>query len=340
MNVRLAIGSDRAAWDSLVTTASANSFLQAWAWGDVQKEVGISIRRYCIEHEGSLVGVAQVLTRDLPLGRSWLYIPRGPVVHDQNLFASALTTLQQELQKRTSETRAIFVRIDPPIQTAAIENMGWKKSEREVQPQHTLVLDLVTSEDELLAKMHSKTRYNVRLAEKKGVTVRFSSDPNDIDIFLQLSKEVTDRSGFRYHPDHYYRSIMNVLSQENSGVSVELAIAEHDGEALAAHMMVYAGGRATYAHGASSLEKRSFMAPLLVYWETIKRAKERGCTTYDFFGVAPPNADSSHAWSGITRVKKGFGGVYESYVGAYDFVLEPAQYVLFNTARRIRRLLP
>ena len=341
MNVRIASDADKEAWNHLVESSPIGSFFQMWSWGDIQKKAGLTILRYCIESEGNLVGVAQVYVRPIAFGRSWLYIPRGPVVREITQFAHALTALQQELEKQSDELGAIFVRIDPVLQNSSLmNNTAWKKAEREVQPQHTFVLDLRKTEEELLSNMHSKTRYNIRLAQKKGVSVRFSSDVHDVDTFLQLATEVTERSGFRFHPDDYYRSIIEVLSKPDAGVSAELAIAEHEGEALAAHLMVYTGNRATYAHGASSLKKRSLMAPVLLYWETIKRAREKGYATYDLFGVAPPNADASHSWSGITRVKKGFGGTYESYIGAYDFVLDSTKYVLFNTARRIRRLLP
>ena len=118
----------------------------------------------------------------------------------------------------------------------------------------------------------------------------------------------------------------------------EIAIAEHEGQPLAAHMMVYAGGVATYVHGASSQERRELMAPQLLYWETIRRAKMKGLASFDFYGVAPETADNNHPWAGITRVKMGFGGKRVAFAGAYDLIINPFIYWAYNFTRALSRL--
>lgn len=333
MECRIAQPGDVAQWNSFVFAQTSGSFMQSWQWANIQNLLGNTLWRYVVEDGGKVVAVFCIVRRDLPFGRSWLYIPRGPIVADQYTQDDTVwACITKKLRDTASEQGSIFVRIDPAI--VAYPNLlsGWVESERQVQPQHTLVLNLDISEEDLLASMHTKTRYNVGLAERKGVTVRFSTSLTDIDVFLHLSKEVSKRSRFSYHPDNYYRAMLGALASEDM---FEIAIAEHEGAPLAAHLMVYAGNTATYVHGASSHEKRSLMAPQYLYWKTIQRAKAKGLRTFDFFGVAPEGAPSSHPWAGITRVKEGFGGTRISYAGARDLVISGAMYDVFNTARRI-----
>lgn len=336
MNVAEAIQSEANRWDNFVSSSPYGSFLQSWAWGEMHRELGGICWRLIIEHNGSIVAVALVLKRTLRLGYSWLYIPRGPV------FASGISSddqahvwelLEEKVSSLAKETGAFFVRIDPLWDTTINEyfiSSNWKKSPREVQPMHTLILPLSPTEDVLQSNMHPKTRYNIKVAQRKGVTVTYSTDVKDIDLFLQASRQVTKRSGFSYHPDEYYRTMIEVLGKHGMA---ELAIAKADDEVLAVHIMLYANGVATYAHGASVPDKRSYMAPALLYWNTIQRAKEKGMNYYDFFGIAPEGADSTHPWAGITRMKLGFSGHRVTYVGAYDFVLNDAMYAGFGLMR-------
>ncbi len=345
MPLRPATPNDKQAWNNFVLSLPYSSFLQSWQWGEVQDLLGRTHWRWLIEDNRKLTGTALVIRRDLPFGRSWLYVPRGPMV-DWSQTLPAWPDFRAKLVELAEEEQAIFVRIDPaisereqsPAARARREAMGdaFRKAEREVQPRHTLILDVTISEQELLAAMHAKTRYNVRLAERKGVHVRFTQAKEDVEIFLQLAREVQSRSGFHYHPDEYYRAIMETLGAE--GMS-ELAIAEYAGEPVAAHMMVYAGGVASYIHGASSFAHRQVMAPAYLYWQTILRAKEKGCTKYDFFGIAPADAPAGHPWAGVTRIKSGFGGKREDYIGAYDLVLDAGLYHFFSIARRAKSLL-
>lgn len=333
MEVCFATPADEARWNEFVLAHSRGNFLQSWEWGEAQRLLEHDFWRLVVQDGDTWLAAALVVKRDLPMGRAWLYIPRGPVLRD-NINSEAWITLQDKLAELGTQEKAIFVRMDPAWQeSAGLER--WQKAERQVQPQHTLVLDITKSEEELLAAMHPKTRYNIRLAGRREVTVRFSASLDPIDIFLKLSREVSGRSGFSYHPDNYYRALLSALAPHGM---LELAIAEYKGEPLAAHIMVYAGDVATYVHGASSQKHRSVMAPQLTYWETILRAKDKGKQLYDFFGVAPEGAAKNHPWTGITRIKEGFGGRRISYIGAYDLVLDENFYTIVNTIRRVKQL--
>lgn len=332
-----AVGSEAARWNAFVAASPARSFLQTWEWGDVQHALGVRCWRVVVEDGGKLLAVALVLERSLQLGYSWVYIPRGPIIAEgisEDDYTRVWEVLEEKLKSLAEECNAFFIRIDPIRESFNRE--GWRKSSREVQPRTTLLLDLAPTQEELLAQLHPKTRYNMKTAQRKGVQIRFSQDPNDVGILLRAAKSVTARTGFAYHPDSYYRAIVDVLGIAEKA---ELAIARVDGNDIAAHLMVYADGIATYSHGASMHEKRSYMAPALLYWETILRAKEKGMQMYDFFGVAPEDADATHPWAGITRMKIGFGGKRITYCGAYDLVLHEGLYAGFIMMRGAARTI-
>lgn len=283
-------------------------------------------------------GVALVLKRSLPFGRSWLYVPRGPVFFSQP-SAQNFTDMQKQLIHLAKEQRALFVRCDPGVRDSAwvsqLINGGWQKAASEVQPRQTLIVDLGLSEDNLLAAMHPKTRYNIRLAEKKGVSVRFSREASDLEHFLRLSTEVHQRSGFRYHPPGYYRAMQPALGQ-----AFEIGLAEYQGQVVVVHLYIRFGTQVTYAHGASSDEFRFVMAPHLLHWLAMKRAKDSGATSFDFFGIAPEGAGKEHPWYGITRYKLGFGGQRQEYIGAQDLVIDKLWYGLYTRVRRLYRVRP
>lgn len=349
MQVREARSEERERWDEFVLGSAQGSFLQTWEWGAAQEIMGSKMWRLVVEDAGEWQAVLLLVRRELPLGQGWLYGSWGPVMARAAWGRSdVFLALQKKIEELAGEERAVWVRVDAPVirdsEVAAgwqkvLEESGWEKSEREVQPAATLVLDLGKSEEELLAGMKSKTRYNVRLAERNGVTVRWSKDVKDVEVFWQLAQEVSERSGFSYHSKNYYEAILEKMNSGGGQMGAELAIAEHAGDVLAVHLMVYAGGRATYLHGASSDKQRQLMAPALLYWETIKRAKERGCSMYDFWGVAPEGADRSHPWAGVTRMKEGFGGRREFYAGTYDLVAQPWVYHMIEVARRVKKVL-
>lgn len=337
MHVSEAVRSEQARWDAFVAQSPCKSFMQTWGWGQLQQAMHVPYFRLIVEDAGKIVAIALVVERSLKMGYCWLYIPRGPIFLERLSLEEkekVWVALEEKLKNLADERNAFFVRIDPLVSEFARSN--WRKSSREVQPQHTLVVDLSASEEELLAAMHPKTRYNIKVAQRQNVQVRFSSSVEDVRAFLSASESVTGRTGFSYHPDEYYRGIMEVLG---SAGMAELAIAEIDGQVAAVHLMIYADGIATYTHGASKNEFRSAMAPALLYWKTILRAKEKGMVHYDFFGVAPENAPEDHPWSGITRMKIGFGGKRVSYAGAYDFVVNEALYTMFNMTRKAKQII-
>jgi lipid II:glycine glycyltransferase (peptidoglycan interpeptide bridge formation enzyme) len=333
MEVRTVTSDEREAWNQVVLASPAVTFLQSWEWGEVQAAAGAGYQRLVIDNKL----VALVVWRKLPLGQSWMYVPGGPVGRTPLPSAELWGAWQQKMLEEAREAGALFVRIDPRVTNEAwvqlLTRHGWHKSDNEVQPRQTLFLDVTLSEAELLAAMHQKTRYNIRVGEKHGVAVRFSRDATDIEHFVRLAQEVTARSGFHYHPPQYYRTLLQVLGRRDMA---ELAVAEYQGKVIGVHMLVRFGSTVTYVHGASSHALRHVMASHVLYWESMRRAKTQGATLFDLYGVAPRNAGAHHSWSGITRMKEGFGGKRIEYIGAYDFVLKPGRHRLYRFVRRLR----
>lgn len=203
------------------------------------------------------------------------------------------------------------------------------KMVKPVQPDNTLVLDLTKSEEELLAAMKHKTRYNIRLAERKGVKIRTSNDPKDMEEFYKLIEITYQRSKIKAHTKNYYQKQFETLNREGLA---KLVIAEYKGKTLVANFMIFFGQTATYVHGASSNEYRNVMAPHLAQWVAVKAAKEHGFKIYDFWGIAPDD-DPKHSWAGVTRFKKGFGGREINYPGTFDLTINQGWYNIYKLIR-------
>jgi len=284
-----------------------NSFLQSKEWLGFQKSLGRKI--WQIEGIG-------VIKNNLPFKKSYLYSPRCPV----KVFSESILSKVKEIAKQEN---AIFFKIESLIDK--LEEFGFKKS-TSIQPKKTLILDIAKSEQELLNQMHYKTRYNIKLAEKKRIIIKKQDTRNNnqtyFDDFWRLMQETTKRDKFRPHPKEYYRKMLEIPG-------IELFVAEYNGKIIAANIMVFYDKQAIYLHGASDYEHRNLMAPHLLQWEQIQEAKKRGCIEYDFWGI------DENKWPGVTRFKKGFGGCSISYPGAFDLVFQPIWYSIYKIARKI-----
>jgi lipid II:glycine glycyltransferase (peptidoglycan interpeptide bridge formation enzyme) len=309
---------------------NGGGFLQSWEWGTFQERAGFAVARLRDPKSGSL---ALLVKRPQPFGKHFWYCPRGPV----NPAMSALFKEAPELND------AVFIRTEPEKEIIRFDATAsnWIKVST-VQPGQTLILGLAKGENDLLAGMHEKTRYNIRLAERKGVKAYHVTgrDENALKIFDELVGETTERDRFSGHRSGYYQLMLEALSGDPSirddAPKARLVFAEHDGRVLAANLMIYFGDTVTYLHGASSDVRREVMAPHFMHWKLITEAKAWGYAKYDFWGVAPQNAES-HSWAGITRFKRGFGGKYVEYPGALDLIQNRFWYTLYALAKKIRR---
>lgn len=342
----------RGRWDTFVASSPMGSFLQSWAWGVFQQEAGFRIRRLLVHDAGGgdLAAVCLCIERRLPLGAWYVYAPWGPVWHrfkDQNphampddrVFRETLTELAKSVAN-PPQRRPVYLRVEPRVQPdpfflVNLARAGFPPLGRGVQPRDTLIMNLQESEDVLLGAMHPKTRYNIRVAVRHGVIVEERTSPEGLRMFLALAKEVEERGAFRFHPPSYYEAMLRVLGREGL---LRIVVAAHQGTPLAAALLVEFCGTVTYAHGASIEKRQHVMAPTLLHWEAMLRAKAAGHARYDFFGVAPTR-NPRHPWAGVTRFKHGFGGSAEHFVGIADAALDPVQYRLLAAARGLRDLL-
>lgn len=278
-----------------------------------------------------------MLKRPVPrLPLSILYVPKGPVLNydDAQLRQSVLARLEQWARQEG----AIFVKIDPDVARsrgldpaiphpagkafiAELEARGWRFSDDQIQFRNTVELDLTLSEEELLANMKSKTRYNIRLAGRKDVVVRRGT-PDDFPMIAAMYETTAERNDFTIRPPGYYLDAWH--SFYDAGMAQPL-IAEYEGTALAAVIVVRYGRRAIYMYGASNNKERNRMPNYLLQWEAIRWAKEQGCDVYDFWGAPDEFVESDSMW-GVWRFKSGFEGEVVRHIGAWDYPARPLWY--------------
>ena len=284
------------------------SFLQSAQWQEFQKALG---RRTWRLHK------VLVIKHDLPLGKNYLYSPRPSVM------SVAGQSFLNDVKKIAEEEKSIFLKVEPDREFR-ISNFEFRKSPKRLQPQRTIILDITKSGDDLLKQMHQKTRYNIRLAQKKNVAVE--QDNGQVEKFLELSKQTAQRDKFYLHPQDFYRGMIKVLGP--SGM-VKLFLAKRQGRIIAANLVCFFGKTAYYLHGASDYNFRNLMAPYLLQWQAILQAKELGCEQYDFWGI------DENKWPGVTRFKRGFNGHEITHPGAFDLIFRPIWYQIYQLARKI-----
>ncbi len=333
--MKIRLESDKTDWKTSV-------FPQSWGWGEILVSEKRQVERLSVMENGTAVVKAQIVYGKLPFGWLYAFCPKGPVfakgAMNKEQGIKALDVLSVYLKKKD----CLFFRYEPEfIVKNPLSTIHYQKS-IDINPRTTTILDLAKSEDELLAAMHQKTRYNIRLAEKKGLKI---ISEKKYAVFIGLMKKTGERDGFRLHEEKHYQAIFN------SSFSLQLTVV-HEEKAVATAVFVGSGDTFTYLFGASDHEYRSLMAPYLLQWEGIKLGKKLGYIKYDFFGIAPrlviPNSkleteeyvyDPKHQYAGVTRFKLGFGGSVVETPGTFDLILRPLQYRIYQLLRRLRRLV-
>lgn len=317
---------NREEWETFLSRHPDAHLLQTSQWGELKSAFGWEAVPITFERAG-----AQVLFRKLPLGFTLAYIPKGPVGENPD----QLWPLVDQLCR---EKRALFLKVEPDlwgeINGESRDDLppNFIQSQGVIQPPRTLVVDLRGDEDQIFARMKQKTRYNIRLALRKGVVVRKSSD---LEAFGALMAVTGERAQFGVHSIEYYRKAYELFNPR--GVC-ELFVAEFEREPLAAIMVFARGERAWYFYGASSNIHRNFMPTYLLQWEAMRWARSLGCTEYDLWGVP----DASHQilednftsrtdglW-GVYRFKRGFGGQLRRAAGPWDRVYYKPLYKVYS----------
>jgi len=326
-------------FDRFVVRQSIGDLLQSWAWGDLQRKEGRRVNRFGVKRDGKLVATFQLMEMDLPLGRKYLYVPRGPVLDydDSDLLGYLLEEVLVELAHRKGVD---FVRVDPKVDlgskesaktVASLLDEGYVRTSGEMQPKDTMVVDIGGPEEEVMAAMKSKWRYNIRLAGRKEVKVEMLEGGAGVAEFYQLMEKTTGRDGFAAHSKEHYE---NLLRMPKGTAAVFQA--KYRSIVIASIIVSFYKDTATYLHGASDYYHRKLMAPHLLQWEAMREAKRRGCTRYDLYGVAP-EGEKDHAWAGITRFKEGFGGMRVSYIGQFERAISGFWYSMYKFGKKLRK---
>ena len=339
-----------AAWDAFVERRPDGHVLQTSAWAAFKSRFGWSAGRVAVLDGDRVVAGTSVLLRRLPLGLATLaYTPKGPLVNWDD--APLVAKLFEGLDRLCHTRRAFALKIEPDLEAntsheiTSLSTLYTLLSTRPIQPHRTILLDLTKTEDELLAAMHQKTRYNIRLAARKGVVVRQGS-VDDLPAFYALTQVTGARDGFGVHSAEYYRAAFELFVPRGWA---RLLIAEvHEvglePEPVAAIMAFAFGSKAWYMYGASGDAHRERMPNHALQWEAIRWSKSQGCATYDLWGVPDEDETTLNAqylnrsdglW-GVYRFKRGFGGRLVRYVGAFDRVYNPLLYRAFLLALRRR----
>ena len=300
-----------------------SQFLQSWEWGEFQEKVSGKVWRIGVEDNGKLIASAKIIKKELPLKKSYFYCARGPIIAEGNR-EEVTEKLLDEIARVAKEEGVMFLRFDPLFELQAYKKYHAVKT-LDIQPGQTSILDLEKTEEELLGGMHTKTRYNIRLAEKKGVKITEGSIA-DFEGFWTLLDQTSGRDKFRPHGRSYYKAMLEINND-----FIKLFFAEYEGKKIATGIFSYFGDTFTYLHGGSANEMRNIMAPFALQWHCIKLAKSLGCKYYDFHGI------SDEKWPGVTRFKKGFGGSAVNYPGTFDLSYDDGWYAIYKMIRKARR---
>lgn len=312
-------------WNNLVMTSNIDGgFLQSWEWGEFQQSLGRKIFRLVLTKEKNFSVLSLVIIHYLPLKQNYLYLPRGPVVKSKTSDKTDLTDFFLQLKKIAINNRSMFIRIDPAWKNdELIFQLGFRFS-GQVQPKKTLIINLEPSEEELLATMKPKTRYNIKLAQKHGVIIKEVTN-SQFNEFWNLMIKTCQRDHITCHPKNYYQQQLKIPQ-------FKLILAYWQNKVIAGAIINDFNKTRTYVHGASDYQFRDKMAPYLLQWEMIKSAKKQGLKFYDFWGIDEANPK----WQGITRFKKGFApqNLCTEYSGAYDLVLKPTFYQFYRLIKK------
>lgn len=306
--------------------------LQSWAWGEFRKKTGVGLSRFSFEEKG-FVDVFQITWHKIPFTKLCIgYCPKSMIPKVEEVGA---------IMKEARGRRAIFVKFEPnerinretegKIASLAM-NFNWVKG-KPLFTKYTFQLDISKSEEELLKNMHQKTRYNLRLAEKKGVEIVEDNSEEGFEDYWKLMEETTKRQGFFAHGKEYHRKMWHEMTKSGMG---HLFKAIYEGKTLTTWMMFILNDTVYYPYGASSNEHREVMASNLMMWKVIRYGKKQGCKLFDMWGSLGPDPDIHDPWFGFHKFKQGYGAELVEFLGTYDLVIDPLLYYLYGLMDKAR----
>lgn len=320
--------------------------LQSWEWGEARKKMGIEVLRLGefgggveTHNYASLRDVYQLTFHKIPFTPYKIgYLPRSVFPSEEAL---------EFFVDYGRKNKVIFIKIEPYTKKFRIPNSKFqtnfktlisnfknlKQSSHPLFPNWTIMMDLTKSEEELLKKMKPKTRYNIRLAQKKEVIVKEMTNEQGFEIFAKLYFETCQRQKYYGHNYQYHKIVFETLREKIA----HILIAFYKNTPLSAYEIFVFNDVLYYPYGGSSLEYRNLMGANLLMWETIRFGKKKGAKIFDMWGSLAPNYDQNDPWAGFTRFKEGYGGDFIELIGSYDLVINPSLYFSYNLVYKIRQ---
>jgi lipid II:glycine glycyltransferase (peptidoglycan interpeptide bridge formation enzyme) len=329
----------------LVTEKQKNQYnkavshvMQSWEWGEFRESLGLPVMRYGLFEGKKLVTAFTLTLHKIPFTHQYVgYLPKGPFPNKE--FAQALEIIARD-------QNCAFIKIEPNISAEEAKpyalDPNFTPSPKPLFTKFNFVLDLTPTEEELLKNMHPKTRYNVKLAEKKGVTVEERTDDKAFEIYLKLYFQTTNRQNYHGHDEDYHRKVWKTL--RDAGIA-RLLIGFYNERGTSASkkplscwMLLNFKDTLYYPYGGSSVEHKEVMANNLVAWEAIKLGKKMGLKRFDMWGALGPDADPNDPWQGFHRFKQGYGGKLVEYIGTFDLIFNDPLYWAFTSVDKFTGL--
>lgn len=331
-------------WEKFLLSGSRPPFLQSYNMRALHERLGEETIPFALKDGDEVLGLALAVDVDAKRGH-YLYMPYGPVMRDDAWQHFGLLT--EALVAEGRARGADFLRSSPFIEATqpnvdVYRNAGWKRAPIHMLAEHIWWLDISPDEEALMKGFRKTMRNLIRRATRDGVTIRVSRDIADVDIYTEIHKDTVLRHGFTPYSDTFFRAQVEAFLEDDQ---VLIFVAEYEGKAIGASIIMFYGDMASYHHGASLSAYRNVPASYLMQWNAIQEAKKRGCTTYNFWGIVPedklvsPILKKPHPFAGVTKFKTGFGGELYNILPCHDYPLA-AKYQatrLFETVRKYRR---
>lgn len=313
--------------DKAFQNSLAQHPLQTWEWGEARAQMGIPVEKVASDD-----GIFQMTFHLIPHTPFTVgYLPRS-VAPSKEIVAQLIQVAKKH--------NCIFIKMEPYLSFTEGEKLSLidtsiRPSPHPLFTEWTQTLDITPSEELLLKNMKPKTRYNIRLAEKKGVTVKLMDTDEGFAVFSKLYFDTCKRQQYHGHTMEYHKKIWDAMK----GTQAHILISYYESTPLGAYELFHFKDRLYYVYGGSSLEHKQVMAPNLLMWETIRHGKQWGAKTFDMWGSLPPDYPATHAWAGFTRFKEGYGTEFTHLSRSFDLVIKPAHYKLYSMAHAIREKL-
>lgn len=310
--------------------------MQSWEWGEFKKSTGLVVKRIGFFNQGKLNRALQVTFHPLPIiGKNVGYLPMAFMPDEDQVH-----TLM-ELGKKNN---ALFIKIEPNLARSITSKSAFgpiakflvEKGAAIGRPffsKYTFLLDLTPSEDKLFTNLDSKTRYNVRVAIKKGVEIYENTSEEGMEQYISILQETTKRQKFYAHTPDYFRKIWKSMGQ--SGI-LRIFNAVYEDQVLVSWIVFVFNGKLYYPYGSSSSKHRNVMASNLMMWEMIKFGKREGCSIFNMWGALGPDPDPRDPWYGFHKFKSGYGGTLSEYIGTFDLVIDQPLYKIFRIVEKMR----